>query len=101
MVSEPGPVTLEVGGQVTLELQANPTTGYSWELTEAPDTAVVRVVSDDHVRPAEPIPGAGGLQRIVVEGVATGTARLDFGYRRPWETDTPPAETASFDFTVS
>jgi len=41
------------------------------------------VVSDDYVRPAEPIPGAGGLQRIVVEGVATGTARLDFGYRRP------------------
>lgn len=101
VVTEPGPVTVGVGERVTLELRSNPTTGYSWELTVAPDSAVVRVVSDDYVPPALPIPGAGGSQRIVVEGVEAGTAVLEFGYRRPWETDAPPAETAAFDVTVS
>ena len=101
VVTEPGPVTVGVGEQVTLELRSNPTTGYSWELTAAPDTSVVRVVSDEYVPPAEQIPGAGGSQRIVVEGVSPGTATLDFGYLRPWESGTPPAETASFQFTVT
>lgn len=101
VVTEPGPVEVGVGQQVTLELASNPTTGYSWELTSAPDTAVVRIVSDTYVPPAAQIPGAGGVQRIVLEGVAAGEATLDFGYRRPWETDVPPSETASFDVTVA
>ncbi len=100
-MTEPGPVQVGVGQQVTLELQSNPTTGYSWELTSAPDTAVVRIVSDTYVPPAQQIPGAGGSQRIVVEGVAAGEMTLEFGYRRPWETDVPPTETADFQVTVS
>jgi len=84
VVSEPGPVTLEVGGQVTLELQANPTTGYSWELTAAPDTAVVRLVSDDYVRPAEPIPGAGGDCVVRLHRFLSGVA--DSGRMRHAET---------------
>jgi len=101
VVTEPGPVEVGVGQQVTLELASNPTTGYSWELTSAPDTAVVRIVSDTYVPPDAQIPGAGGVQRIVVEGVAAGEATLDLGYRRPWEADVPPSETASFDITVA
>jgi inhibitor of cysteine peptidase len=96
----PEPVEIGVGRQVTLELSSNPTTGYSWALISEADTAVVRLVSDSYVPPAAQIPGAGGVQRIVLEGVAAGEATLDFGYRRPWETDVPPSDTASFDVTV-
>jgi inhibitor of cysteine peptidase len=100
-VTEPGPVSLKPGEQATIILDSNPTTGYSWELTSAPDTAVVRVVSDTYVPPSTQVPGAGGTQEIRIEGVAAGTATLEFGYRRPWETDVPPTETASFPVTVS
>ncbi|MFZ4668117.1 MAG: protease inhibitor I42 family protein [Microthrixaceae bacterium] len=100
-VTEPGPVSLKPGEQATIILESNPTTGYSWELTSAPDTAVVRVVSDTYVPPAEQMPGAGGKQEILIEGVGAGTATLEFGYRRPWETDVPPTETAAFPVTVS
>lgn len=100
-ITEPGPVSLKPGEQATIILDSNPTTGYSWELTSAPDTAVVRIVSDTYVPPAQQIPGAGGKQEIRIEGVAAGTATLEFGYRRPWETDVPPSETASFPVTVS
>jgi predicted secreted protein len=53
VVTEPGPVEVGVGQQVTLELESNPTTGYSWELTSAPDTAVVRIVWETDVPPSE------------------------------------------------
>jgi inhibitor of cysteine peptidase len=101
VITEPGPVELAVGTSVTLELQANPTTGYQWELAAEPDTAVVRVLSDTYVAPDSGAMGAGGTQRLVVEGVAAGTTTLELRYVRPWETDTPPAETATFDITVA
>lgn len=101
VITEPGPVELAVGQSVTLELQANPTTGYQWELSAEPDAAVVRVVSDTYVAPDSDAMGAGGTQRLVVEGVAAGSTTLELRYVRPWEADEPPAETAEFDITVA
>jgi inhibitor of cysteine peptidase len=101
VVTEPGPVSLEVGGRVTLELAANPTTGYQWELAAEPDTSIVTIVSDTFVAPDSSAMGAGGTQRMVVEGVAAGTASIELRYVRPWETDAEPAETATFELTVT
>lgn len=101
VVTEPGPVSLEVGGRATLELEANPTTGYQWELSAEPDTSIVTIVSDTFVAPDSSAMGAGGTQRMVVEGVAPGTTSIDLRYVRPWETDAEPAETATFELTVN
>lgn len=100
-VNGAGPVTLAAGQRATLVLASNPSTGYSWEPTSPPDQAVVRIVSDTYVAPAAQVPGAGGTQEIRIVGVAAGTARLTFGYRRPWETGVAPTKTATFDVTVS
>jgi enoyl-CoA hydratase/carnithine racemase len=65
------------------------------------------IIAADNARFGQPeikigvMPGAGGTQEIRIEGVAAGTATLEFGYRRPWETGVPPTETASFPVTVS
>jgi inhibitor of cysteine peptidase len=101
VVTEPGPVSIEVGGRATLELAANPTTGYQWELAAEPDTSIVTIVSDTYVAPDSTAMGAGGTQRMVVEGVAPGTASIELRYVRPWESDVEPAETASFQVTVN
>lgn len=101
LITEPGPVELQVGGSATLELEANPTTGYRWEVASEPDDAVFRVVSDTYVGPDSSAMGAAGTQRIVVEGVAAGTAQLELRYVRPWEEDSPPAETATYTITVA
>lgn len=101
VVTEPGPVSLDVGGRATLELTANPTTGYQWELAAEPDTSIVTIVSDTYVAPDSSAMGAGGTQRMVVEGVAPGTTSIDLRYVRPWETDAEPAETATFELTVN
>ena len=101
VITSPGAVDLAVGERATLELEANPTTGYQWEPSAEPDAAVVKVVSDTYVAGGSDAMGAGGTQRIVVEGVAAGTTTLELRYVRPWESDTPPAETASYQITVS
>jgi inhibitor of cysteine peptidase len=101
VIDEPGPVSLAVGEQVTLELQANPTTGYQWEPSAEPDASVITIVSDTYVAGGSDAMGAGGTQRIVIEGKAAGTTTLALRYVRPWETDAAPADTASYEITVS
>lgn len=100
-VTASGPVQLKVGGRATIELTANPTTGYQWEPAAAPDTAVFRIVADTYTAPDTSRVGAAGTQQVVVEGVAPGTATLTLIYVRPWETGVAPAETATFPITVS
>ena len=78
----------------TLVLDANPTTGYQWEPATEPDAAVMKIVSDTYEAGGSDAMGAGGTQRIVIEGVAAGTATLELRYVRPWEADAPPAELA-------
>ncbi len=101
VVTEPGPVELEVGGRATLELSANQTTGYQWELAAEPDAAIVTVVSDTYVAAESDAMGAGGTQRVVVEGVAAGSTTLELRYVRPWEADAAPADTATYELTVA
>ncbi len=101
VITTPGPVELGVGGRATLELEANPTTGYQWELSAEPDAAIVTVISDTYVAGGSDAVGAGGTQRMVIEGVAAGTTTLALRYVRPWESDVDPTDTATYDITVS
>lgn len=98
-----GPIALAVGEQATIELAANATTGYTWELAADPDANIVAIVSDTYT--ATPVDsgvvGSGGSQRVVIRGVAAGTATIELRYVRPWESDQSGAETASFPVTVS
>jgi predicted secreted protein len=99
-VPAPGPVTLQPGQRAVIELEANNTTGYQWAPTAEPNAKVVTVVSDTYVAPGSQLAGAGGTQRIVIEGVAAGTTTLSLGYARPWEQGVPPVKTATYDITV-
>ena len=103
VITEAGPVALTVGGRATIELATNPTTGYQWELATEPDTTIVSVVSDEYTaaEAADGMVGTGGIQKVVLQGVAAGTTTIELRYVRPWETDRSGAETATFAVTVS
>ena len=103
IVTDSGPIALDVGATATIELSANVTTGYEWSVTTEPDAAVVTIVSNDYVPTPtdQEMTGSGGTQKIVIEGVAAGTTTLELQYVRSWETDHTGAETATFDITVS
>ena len=87
---------LGVQEKVVIELQGNPTTGYSWEYTMSPEN-VIREVSNEYIadKTETNVVGSGGKFVFTFEAVTQGETTLVFSYRRPWEDD-PPAQIMIF-----
>ena len=86
-------ITLRQGEMLSITLESNPTTGYSWQVIEI-DNAVLKPQGDPEYHQAsgsESLVGAGGEETFRFETVNSGKARLKLGYMRPWE-DVPPIE---------
>ncbi len=94
------PIQVEAGARFAIRLESNPSTGYSWRLARPLDERVVRALSSIYEPPENPVPGAGGWERWLFAAVTPGRAQIDLEYVRPWETDVPPARTASFTVEV-
>ncbi len=92
-------ITLKTGQILTIRLEANPTTGYAWELGEV-DSAILQQAGNAFT----PAPqgtervGAGGIEEWRFQAVGVGTTTLVLNYRRPWEQESSPAKT--FTLTV-
>ena len=92
-------ITGGVGDFATIELAADPATGYSWALVGHADSRVVTLIQTDFVAPPTSAAGAQGRQRWTFRLVGPGAATLTFGYGRTWAN--APAEKATmFNVTV-
>jgi predicted secreted protein len=91
---------IKVGNGTTfvVALSANPSTGYSWSAGDNPN---VTYVSSKQVDTPSAPPGASGEQQLTFKATKTGHSTLDLAYARSFEKGVPPAETASFDVTVT
>ena len=94
------PVDVKVGTEFALVLDSNPSTGYQWQLALPPDAAVVRALGSTYHPPATVLPGAGGSEEWPFRAVGAGRATITLSYVRPWEKDTPPVKTISFQVVV-
>jgi inhibitor of cysteine peptidase len=88
-------IELKEGQVVSITLEANPTTGYTWEIVEPLNEHVMRQVGEIEFKPESEAIGAGGVQIIRLEVVNAGQTALKLVYHRPWETDVEPLETFS------
>ncbi len=86
-------VELKSGQVVSITLEANPTTGYTWEVVEPLDEQVMRQVGEIEFKRESDAIGAGGVQIIRFECVNAGQTALKLAYHRPWETDVEPLKT--------
>jgi inhibitor of cysteine peptidase len=93
------PVDVAVDDTFVIELEANPSTGYSWELAGPLDEAIVVSLGSDHEAGDSDAVGAPGTQQLSFRAVGTGTTTIALQYVRPWETDVAPSETQ--DYTVN
>ena len=85
------------GGVFSAEMETNPSTGYSWQITNAQDLKYVKLTSSDVMtKKTDPeLAGAPALQRFefaVNPGTAGKTETVRFAYFRSWETGVAPAE---------
>jgi inhibitor of cysteine peptidase len=88
----PAAISVRVGETFSIALDSTPGTGYSWELAQAPDEALVRLVGSEYVAPAGAAPpGAPGREVWTFAAVAPGQTTITLHYRRPWESGQAPA----------
>lgn len=84
-------ITIKTGDTLTVQLDSNPSTGYSWKVVPD-DAAVLAQVGEPQFSLGDktPMPGAGGVEIFTFIAKKAGTTTLTLLYARPWETDTTP-----------
>jgi inhibitor of cysteine peptidase len=93
-------VGLAVGQELFVTLQSNWSTGYGWSFQCSPDD-VLSLVGEPEYRQDEPVrPGSGGEEIFRFSAVRSGEATVDFEYRQPWDTTTPPAIAVEYHVVV-
>ena len=84
--------TIAVGQELQVTMPSNPTTGYSWNLTQNPDPQYLLSIGANYTPPAQQVPGAGGTETWTFKGVKAGTTSFTLVYLRPFApTDNPSA----------
>lgn len=83
-------VTVDRGTVISVILEENPTTGYTWQFAEAlPDCLVS--AGDRYDRPAGAAIGGGGRRTFRFAAEAPGSCRIWLDLRRVWEIGLAPA----------
>lgn len=93
-------VTIHTNEIVQITLDGNPTTGYAWETNNLDQTLLQQQGEPIYTQPdSKKLVGAGGTYLFTFQAIKEGQTTLTLVYHRPWEKDTPPAET--FEITVN
>jgi len=97
-------VELELGQKLVVKLESNPSTGYTWELIEDPNS-ILEQIGEMEFKPYEqgdpPMVGAGGWEIFRFKAISTGQETLELIYRRSWETDVQPLDVFTLMVTVN
>ncbi len=91
-------IEAKVGDTLVVELEGNPTTGFTWEATEL-DQAVLEQVGEPEFNAESDLLGAPGVISLRFKATGPGQTLLKLVYHQPWEQDVPPEET--FEVTIA
>ncbi|MGB3081776.1 MAG: protease inhibitor I42 family protein [Candidatus Omnitrophota bacterium] len=75
--------------ELEVELEANPTTGYSWRVSGLADSSILRLKGGSHYERKSDLIGGGDIEKYRFEALRGGRADLVFEYQRPWEDKEP------------
>jgi inhibitor of cysteine peptidase len=92
-------IQLSKGSAFTISLPGNPTTGYSWEVSEI-DPKVIEQDGDWTFKAESDKIGAPGMLALPFKAAGSGQCTLKLIYHRSFEKDVPPADTFSVTIVV-
>jgi len=84
-------VTLKVADILEVNLEGNPTTGYTWELAPGGE-ALLSQQGEAEFKPETKAIGSGGIVTLRFKAVQEGRMRLKLIYHRTFEPNVPPAK---------
>ncbi|MGN1419720.1 MAG: protease inhibitor I42 family protein [Acutalibacteraceae bacterium] len=85
------------GSSLIVNLDSNPSTGYSWDV-EVSDESVIRFIRSEYHQSGSLL-GSSGRESFSFAGISEGKAQIDFTYSQSWSED-PAASTAVFNVCV-
>ncbi|MGN1194336.1 MAG: protease inhibitor I42 family protein [Acutalibacteraceae bacterium] len=85
------------GKSLVINLDSNPTTGYSWSV-EISDESVICLVKSEYTQTSSGM-GAGGRDSFRFVGLSEGESQINFAYCQQW-TEDPAVNTAQFNVSV-
>jgi inhibitor of cysteine peptidase len=94
-------VNTEVNQEITIALGSNLTTGYGWQ--EAYDNAALNLIKKDYKtddKTGKQLVGSGGTEFFVFKALKKGETKINFTYRRPWETPSPQDQQQVFTINI-
>ncbi len=92
-------VQVSTGEVLGINLEANPSTGYSWEVS-ATNRGILQQMGEPEFKTDSNLVGAPARELIRFKVIAPGECKLELIYHRPWEKDTPPERSFSVDVTA-
>jgi inhibitor of cysteine peptidase len=86
-------IEIHVGETLAISLSENASTGFQWIIPPESAHNFEKILHErkPDVEGTPGPPGKPGVRRFSFEAFKPGTAELELHYRRPWETDKPPA----------
>ncbi|MBI4706631.1 MAG: protease inhibitor I42 family protein [Candidatus Omnitrophica bacterium] len=89
-------IEINAGEDVIITLDANPTTGYTWEIAKPLDKIILGKISSSYVPEETGRVGSGGKEIWVIKTLKPGKTKAIFHYLRSWEKNVPPVKTETF-----
>lgn len=89
-----------LGKIITIALDANPTTGFSWQLVSISDKNVLEFVKKEFSSAKEKLIGSGGVENWSFKTLKSGEAVIVLEYSRIWEKNVPAAKREEFSIFV-
>jgi inhibitor of cysteine peptidase len=95
---------LKMGEVLSISLESNPSTGYSWFATISNPAVLVQMGEPQYQEPPSssgtPLLGAAGTQTFYFQAAETGTTTLTLDYKRSFETSVAPEKTVGMTVIV-
>ncbi|HET7144251.1 MAG TPA: protease inhibitor I42 family protein [Anaerolineales bacterium] len=100
-ITEPSaPIEAQAGEAFHIVIDANPSTGYHWELIGELDGNVVEFVSRDYTADEPVMPGSGGVDVWIFKAVSAGEVQITLGSYPPGVTEGEPEQSVTFNVIV-
>jgi len=93
-------IEVTIGQEFFIELEANATTGYQWQLTKPLNSSIIELLSTEYRVSENALAGSGGKEIWKFRAIDQGKTIISMKYIRSWEKDVPPAKNVQFRVVI-
>ena len=91
----------QVGRDIIIVLNSNPTTAYQWQIAEPLDENILKLISSEYKADKVELVGSAGKQIWRFKALKPADATISFKYVRPWEKNAKAQKEESYRVIIN